>query len=123
MSKTWKFDQTLDDVKPTSSHEERAKIAALFHKQDEKPIEDVDYVAAFEQQQKESESKDDQTPELKVKQNQPKKVNITSDYKQHLADTIAQNNKDISACQKQIEELHQLIDEKKIKIKSYRLFQ
>ena len=91
MSKTWNFDQPLDDVKPTSSNEERAKIAALFHKQDEKSIEEVDYVAAFEQQQKESDSKDVQTPELKVKQNQPKKVNITSDYKQHLADTIAQN--------------------------------
>lgn len=67
--------------------------------------------------QKELESKDVQTPESKVKQSQPKKVNITSDYKQHLADTIAQNNKDISACQKQIEELHQLIDEKKIQNK------
>ena len=86
MSKTWNFNQPLDDVKPTSSHEERAKIAALFHKQDEKSIEEVDYVAAFEQQQKESESKDIQTPESKVKQSQPKKVNITSDYKQHLAD-------------------------------------
>lgn len=52
MSKTWNFDQPLDDVKPTSSHEERAKIAALFHKQEEKPIEDVDYVAAFVQQQR-----------------------------------------------------------------------
>lgn len=40
MSKTWNFDQPLDDVKSTSSHEERAKIAALFHKQDEKPIEE-----------------------------------------------------------------------------------
>lgn len=116
MSKTWNFDQPLDDVKPTSSHEERAKIAALFHKQDEKPIEEVDYVAAFEQQ-KELESKDVQTLASTVKQSQPKKVNITSDYKQHLADTIAQNNKDISACQKQIEELHQLIDEKKIQNK------
>ncbi len=29
MSKTWNFDQPLDDVKPTSSHEERTKIAAL----------------------------------------------------------------------------------------------
>ncbi|HEL2402876.1 TPA: chemotaxis protein [Streptococcus suis] len=116
MSKTWNFDQPLDDVKPTSSHEERAKIAALFHKQDEKPIEEVDYVAAFEQQ-KESKYKDDQTLASTVKQSQPKKVNITSDYKQHLADTIAQNNKDISACQKQIEELHQLIDEKKIQNK------
>ncbi|MDW8647948.1 DUF5945 family protein [Streptococcus suis] len=120
MSKTWNFDQPLDDVKPTSSHEERAKIAALFHKQDETLIEEVDYVATFEQQQKESESKDVQTPELKVKQNQPKKVNITSDYKQYLTDTIAQNNKDISACQKQIEELHQLIDEKNIQNKKLR---
>lgn len=117
MSKTWNFDQPLEDVKPTSSHEERAKIAALFHKQDDKPIEEVDYVAAFEQRQKESESKDAQTPESKVKQSQPKKGNITSDYKQHLADTIEQNNKDISTCQKQIEELHQLIDEKKIQNK------
>ena len=117
MSKTWNFDQPLDDVKPISSNEERAKIAALFHKQDEKSIEEVDYVAAFEQQKKESESKDAQMPETKVKQSQPKKVNITSDYKQHLADTIAQNNNDISACQKQIEELHQLIDEKKIQNK------
>ncbi|HEM4162214.1 chemotaxis protein [Streptococcus suis] len=117
MSNTWNFDQPLDDVKPTSSNEERAKIAALFHKQDEKPIEEVDYVAAFKQQQKESKSKDDQSPESKVKQSQPMKVNITSDYKQHLADTITQNNKDISACQKQIEELHQLIDEKKIQNK------
>ena len=74
-------------------------------------------MAAFEQQQKESESKDVQTLASTVKKNQPKKVNITSDYKQHLADTIAQNNKDISACQKQIEELHQLIDEKKIQNK------
>lgn len=74
-------------------------------------------MAAFEQQKKELESKEVQTPELKVQQSQPKKVNITSDYKQHLADTIAQNNKDISACQKQIEELHQLIDEKKIQNK------
>ncbi|HEL1562769.1 DUF5945 family protein [Streptococcus suis] len=120
MSKTWNFDQPLDDVKPTSSHEERAKIAALFHKQDETLIEEVDYVATFEQKQKESESKDVQTPELKVKQNQPKKVNITSDYKQYLTDTIAQNNKDISACQKQIEELHQLIDEKNIQNKKLR---
>ena len=117
MSKTWNFDQPLDDVKPTSSNKERAKIAALFHKQDEKSIEEVDYVAAFEQQKKESESKDAQTPKPRIKQSLPKRVNITSDYKQHLADTIAQNNKDISACQKQIEELHQLIDEKKIQNK------
>ena len=117
MTKDWTFDQPLDDNTPTSSTEERAKIAALFHKENQEGAEDVDYVAAFEQQQKESKSKDDQTPESRVKQSQPKKVNITRDYKQHLADTIAQNNKDISACQKQIEELHQLIDEKKIQNK------
>ena len=117
MTKDWTFDQPLDDNTPTSSSEERAKIAALFHKENQEGTEDVDYVAAFEQQQKESKSKDDQTPESRVKQSQPKKVNITRDYKQHLADTVAQNNKDISACQKQIEELHQLIDEKKIQNK------
>lgn len=117
MTKDWTFDQPLDDNTPTSSSEERAKIAALFHKENQEGTEDVDYVAAFEQQQKESKSKDDQTPESRVKQSQPKKVNITRDYKQHLADTIAQNNKDISTCQKQIEELHQLIDEKKIQNK------
>ena len=117
MTKDWTFDQPLDDNTPTSSSEERAKIAALFHKENQEGAEDVDYVAAFEQQQKESKSKDDQTPESRVKQSQPKKVNITRDYKQHLADTIAQNNKDISTCQKQIEELHQLIDEKKIQNK------
>lgn len=117
MSKTWNFDQPLDDVKPTSSNEERTKIAALFHKQDEKPIEEVDYVAPFEQQKRDLESKDARTPESKVRQSQPKKENITSDYKQHLAETIEQNNKDISTCQKQIEELHQLIDEKKIQNK------
>ena len=49
MSKTWNFDQPLDDVKPTSPHEEQAKIAVLFHKQDEEPIEEVDYATAFEQ--------------------------------------------------------------------------
>ena len=117
MTKDWTFDQPLDDNTPTSSTEERAKIAALFHKENQEGAEDVDYVAAFEQQQKESKSKDDQTPESRIKQSQPKKVNITRDYKQHLADTIAQNNKDISTCQKQIEELHQLIDEKKIQNK------
>ncbi|MEX5397398.1 DUF5945 family protein [Streptococcus sp. ZJ93] len=117
MSKTWNFEQPLDDVKPTSSNEERAKIAALFHKQENQSNEEMDYVAAFEKQKMGSESKDARTPESKVKQSQPKKANITSDYKQHLADTISQNNKDISACQKQIEELHQLIDEKKIQNK------
>lgn len=117
MSKSWNFDQPLDDVTPTSSNEERAKIAALFHKQDDKPVEEVDYGAAFEKQKKNPEAKVKSKTEEKDKQSQSLKVNITSDYKQHLANTIAQNNDDISACQKQIEELHQLIDEKKIQNK------
>lgn len=117
MSKSWNFDQPLDDVTPTSSNEERAKIAALFHKQDDEPIEEVDYAAAFEKQKKNPEVKVESKTEEKDKQSQSLKVNITSDYKQHLANTIAQNNNDISACQKQIEELHQLIDEKKIQNK------
>lgn len=117
MSKTWNFDQPLDDVTPTFSNEERAKIAALFHKQGDQPNEEMDYVAAFEKQKKNPEAKVKSKTEEKDKQSQSLKVNITSDYKQHLADTIAQNNKDISACQKQIEELHQLIDEKKIQNK------
>ncbi|HEM4563565.1 TPA: chemotaxis protein [Streptococcus suis] len=104
MSKTWNFDQPLDDVKPTSSHEERAKIAALFHKQDEKPIEEVDYVAAFEQQQKESESKDVQTPESKVK---PR--DIITDEEQILDKSIqeAKNKLNTEQLEKRIEEFKQ----------------
>ena len=117
MSKSWNFDQPLDDAIPTSSNEERAKIAALFHKKDDKPKKEVDYVAAFEKQKKNPEAKVESKTEEKDKQSQSLKVNITSDYKQHLANTIAQNNNDISACQKQIEEFHQLIDEKKIQNK------
>ncbi|HEM4958231.1 TPA: chemotaxis protein, partial [Streptococcus suis] len=48
-------------------------------------------------------------------QSTPKEVsssNITNDYKQHLADVMAQNNEDILQSQKKIEELHQLIDDK-----------
>ena len=115
MSKSWNFDQPLDDATPTSSNE--AKIAALFHKKDDQPNEEVDYVAAFEKQKKNPEAKVESKTEEKDKQSQSLKVNITSDYKQHLANTIAQNNNDISACQKQIEEFHQLIDEKKIQNK------
>ena len=117
MSKSCNFDQPLDDATPTSSNEERAKIAALFHKKDDQPNEEVDYVAAFEKQKKNPEAKVESKTEEKDKQSQSLKVNITSDYKQHLANTIAQNNNDISACQKQIEEFHQLIDEKKIQNK------
>ena len=57
MRKDWTFDQPLDDKTPTSSTEERAKIAALFHKENQEGTEDVDYVAAFEmEQQKASEA-------------------------------------------------------------------
>ena len=47
MTKDWTFDQPLDNNTPTSSTEERAKIAALFHKENQEGTEDVDYVAAF----------------------------------------------------------------------------
>lgn len=47
MTKDWTFDQPLDDNTPTSSTEERAKIAALFHKENQESVEDVDYVAAL----------------------------------------------------------------------------
>ncbi|MGG6796402.1 UNVERIFIED_CONTAM: chemotaxis protein [Streptococcus canis] len=117
MSKSWNFDQPLDDVTPTSSNEERAKIAALFQKKDEKPVEEMDYGAAFEKQKMATKPKVESKPEEKEMTSKSSNVSITSDYKQHLADTIAQNNDDISACQKKIEELHQLIDEKKIQNK------
>ena len=54
MTKDWTFDQPLDDNTPTSSTEERAKIAALFHKENQESVEDVDYVAAFEMEQQKS---------------------------------------------------------------------
>ena len=45
MTKDWTFDQPLDDNTPTSSTEERAKIAALFHQEKQQEPEEVDYVA------------------------------------------------------------------------------
>ncbi len=51
MTKDWTFDQPLDDNTPTSSSEERVKIAALFHQEKQQEPEDVDYVAAFEMEQ------------------------------------------------------------------------
>ena len=114
MTKDLTFDQPLDDNTPTSSSEERAKIAALFHKENQEGAEDVDYVAAFEMEQQKS--KNQMVPQQKPqKQSTSKEVfssNITNDYKQHLADVMAQNNEDILQSQKKIEELHQLIDDK-----------
>lgn len=52
MTDSWAFDQPLDEKTPTSSAEERAKIAALFNKTDMAANEEVDYVATFEKQQK-----------------------------------------------------------------------
>lgn len=114
MTKDWTFDQPLDDNTPTSSTEERAKIAALFHKENQEGAEDVDYVAAFEMEQQKSKNQM-ATQQKTQEQSTPKEVsspNITSDYKQHLADVMAQNNEDILQSQKKIEELHQLIDDK-----------
>ncbi|WP_288588445.1 DUF5945 family protein [uncultured Streptococcus sp.] len=114
MTKDWTFDQPLDDNTPTSSTEERAKIAALFHKENQESVEDVDYVAAFEMEQQKS--KNQMAPQQKPQeQSTPKEVSsstITNDYKKHLADVMAKNNEDILQSQKKIEELHQLIDDK-----------
>ncbi|HEL1596265.1 TPA: chemotaxis protein [Streptococcus suis] len=114
MTKGWTFDKPLDDNTPTSSSEERAKIAALFHKENQEGAEDVDYVAAFEQEQQKS--KNQMAPQQKPQKQSIPEVKpsstITSDYKQHLADVMAQNNEDILQSQKKIEELHQLIDDK-----------
>lgn len=114
MTKDWTFDQPLDDNTPTSSTEERAKIAALFHKENQEGAEDVDYVAAFEMEQQKS--KNQMAPQQKLQeQSRPEdklSSTITNDYKQYLADVMTQNNEDIRQSQKKIEELHQLIDDK-----------
>ncbi|HEO6693928.1 TPA: chemotaxis protein [Streptococcus agalactiae] len=114
MTKDWTFDQPLDDNTLTSSSEERAKIAALFHKENQEGAEDVDYVATFEMEQQKA--KNQMAPQQKTQeQSRPEgkpSTTITSDYKQHLANVMAQNNEDIRQSQKKIEELHQLIDDK-----------
>lgn len=114
MTKDWIFDQPLDDNTPTSSTEEREKIAALFHKENQEGTEDVDYVAAFEmeQQKGKEQSVSQPNPQEKIEPRQVPSTTITSDYKQHLANVMAQNNEDILQSQKKIEELHQLIDDK-----------
>lgn len=114
MTKDWTFEQPLDDKTPTSSAEERAKIAALFHQEGQQATEDVDYVAAFEMEQQKVKEKPVSKPEpqKQTSTQQGSSSTITNDYKQHLADMVAQNNEDIAQSQKKIEELHQLIDEK-----------
>ncbi|HEL0247688.1 TPA: chemotaxis protein [Streptococcus equi subsp. zooepidemicus] len=114
MTKDWTFDQPLDDKTPTSSSEERAKIAALFHQEKQQEPEDVDYMAAFEmeQQKGKEQSVSQPKPQEKIEPRQVLSTTITSDYKQYLANVMAQNNEDILQSQKKIEELHQLIDDK-----------
>lgn len=114
MTKDWTFDQPLDDNIPTSSTEERAKIAALFHQEKQQGPEDVNYVAAFEMEQQKAKEQtvSQQKSQEKIEPRQVPSTTITSDYKQHLANVMAQNNKDILQSQKKIEELHQLIDNK-----------
>lgn len=114
MTKDWTFDQPLDDNTPTSSTEEHAKIAALFHKEEKEETGEVNYVAAFEMEQQKAKEKSVSQPKVQ-EQSTPKEVSsstITSDYKQHLANVMAQNNEDILQSQKKIEELNQLIDDK-----------
>ncbi|EFV96823.1 chemotaxis protein [Streptococcus agalactiae] len=119
MTKDWTFDQPLDDNTPTSSSEERAKIAALFHKENQEGTEDVNYVVAFEmeQQKGKEQSVSQPKPQEKIEPRQVPSTTITSDYKQHLANVMAKNNEDILQSQKKIEELHQLIDDKNKKNK------
>lgn len=114
MTKDWTFDQPLDDNTPTSSSEERAKIAALFHKENQEGDEDVDYVAAFEMEQQKSKNQmvPQQKPQEQSRPEDKLSSTITNDYKQYLADVMAQNNEDIRQSQKKIGELHQLIDDK-----------
>lgn len=114
MTKDWTFDQPLDDNTPTSSSEERAKIAALFHKEEKEGTGNVDYVAAFEMEHQKAKEKSVSQPKPQEQSIPEDKLSstITSDYKQHLADVMAQNNEDIRQSQKKIEELHQLIDDK-----------
>lgn len=97
MTKDWTFDQPLDDNTPTSSSEERAKIATLFHQEKQQEPEDVDYVAAFEmeQQKGKEQSVSQSKPQEKIEPRQVLSPTITSDYKQHLANVMAQNNEDI----------------------------
>lgn len=102
MTKDWTFDQLLDDKIPTSSTEERARIVALFHQKKQQEFEEVDYVAAFEmKQQKAKENSVSQSkPQEKIKPGQVPSSTITSDYMQHLANVMAQNNEDIAQSQK-----------------------
>ncbi|CJM08116.1 glutamate-cysteine ligase [Streptococcus pneumoniae] len=74
----------------------------------------MDYVTAFEmeQQKGKEQSVSQPKPQEKIEPRQVSSTTITSDYKQHLANVMAQNNEDILQSQKKIEELHQLIDDK-----------
>lgn len=82
MTKDWTFDQPLDDNTPTSSSEERAKIAALFHKENQEGTEDVNYVVAFEmeQQKGKEQSVSQPKPQEKIEPRQVPSTTITSDY-------------------------------------------
>lgn len=112
MTDSWAFDQPLEGKTPTSSIEERAKIAALFNKVDTVVTEEVDYATAFEKQQKKQEKPVVSKSKNQPHSDQPQKSTITNEYQQHLAAMVAQNKEEIANSQKKIEELHQLIDEK-----------
>ena len=111
MTKDWQFKEPLDEKQGTSSSEERAKIAALFGQKETTVAEEVDYVSAFEMAQQKAKEKP--APAIpKEDSTQAVPSTITKDYKQHLADMMAQNELDMTLSQKKIEELHQLIDHK-----------
>nr|WP_067091111.1 DUF5945 family protein [Streptococcus marmotae] len=95
MTKPWNFDQPLDEKTPTSSTEERAKIAALFKQTEADPTEEVDYVSAFEMEQQKSKVKVESEVKKESSPVTPQSSSITNDYKQYLAQVIAQNKEDI----------------------------
>ena len=112
MTKEWTFDQELDP-NGTSPAEERAKIAALFGKTDER--EEVDYGAAFQQQKQAPVKVVPQKVEVKAQaksEELPAITDITTSYQSHLKRLIADNQDDVALSQKKIEELHSLIDSK-----------
>ncbi|EHI69757.1 DUF5945 family protein [Streptococcus ictaluri] len=107
MTTDWQYKEPLDGKQGASSSDERAKIAALFGQKGTTAAEEVDYVSAFEMEQEKAKEKPAPAlPKEEVTQAVPS--TITKDYKKHLADVMAQNKEDIA----QIEEMHQLIDEK-----------
>lgn len=112
MTKEWGYNQPLESKPVKPSDEERIRIAEMITTKPIKTVQEVDYAAAFAQE------KQGKQPEVVPVRNIPKQEdkvtrgNITNDYKQHLADVVTQNHRDIALAKQKIEELHQLIDDR-----------